>query len=262
MVTIPHDRPRTRFRTVTAPTVGAVVAALACASPALCQKPGDVVKNMQTLYKSAHTYQGTIKQNQSGSTPQGQAFTLSQTQAVTFTQPNKIRIQVSVAASGIAAAMNGATKTVISDGTTIYQYDPKKQVYSRQPVSATMTPLIGAARAALIDFDLAGAKMLSKTSVGGHTAAVIEVSPDTSKLTPEQRKTALSQMKPIDLTIDTVSFALLRIGSPHKPAVVELSNQVFNAPINGVQFAFTPPPGAKLYTPPTGPTPGAAGGTP
>jgi outer membrane lipoprotein-sorting protein len=253
MVTPPTDRHRDGFRVMTAATVGAVLVALTCSSsPALGQKPGDIVRNMQSLYKNARTYQGTIKQNVSGNTPQGQAFTFSQTQLVTFNQPNKIHIQINIIGTGAVASMNGTSKTIISDGKTMYQYDPKKQLYSKQAAPPITTPLVGAAQAALFALDLTKAKLVSSVTVGHRNAVVIEVVPDISKVPEAQRAEFLKKVKPVDLTIDATTFYLLRIGPPSKPPIVELSNQVINGSVSGSAFTFTPPPGSKLYTPPAG----------
>ncbi|MCW3098900.1 MAG: Outer rane lipoproteinsorting protein [Chthonomonadaceae bacterium] len=260
MVTPSTDRHRAGFRVMTAATVGAVLIALTCSSPALGQKPGDIVRNMQSLYKNAKTYHGTIKQDLRGNTQQGQAFTLSQTQVVTFSRPNRIHIHIDVTGTGAAAAMNGTSKTVVSDGKTMYQYDPKKQIYARQAAPATVTPLIGAAQAALFGLDLTKARSVSNVTVGGRSAVVIEVVPDITKVPEARRAEFLKKVKPIDLTIDATTYALLRIGAPSKPPVVELSNQVFNGSVSGSEFTFTPPPGAKLYTPPAGTKGNAAGG--
>ncbi len=247
------------FRSLTVATVGAALSALTCSLPAQGETPGDTVKRMQALYNNASSYKGTMKQSQSGKNQQGQPFSVSQKQVVTFSKPNKLHVQADMTATGAAAKANGTSNTIVSDGKTVYEYLPKKQLYAKQPAPPKMKPLVGTSQFALIDFDIANAKQISSVTVNGRRAVVIEVTPDISKVPADKRAEALKSVKPIDLTIDATSYALLRISPPKLPPLVELSDQVFNAPVPGSTFAFTPPAGAKLYTPPP-PTGGPAQG--
>lgn len=246
------------FRSLTVATVGVALGALTCSLPALGQTPGDTVKRMQALYNNANSYTGTMKQSQTGKNQQGQAYSVSQNQVVKFSKPNKFHVQVAMTGTGAAVQVNGTSQTIVSDGKTVYQYDPKNHLYAKQTAPAKTKPLVGVAQFALIDFDLAHAKQLSNVTVNGRKAVVIEVSPDISKVPAEKRAEALKAVKPIDLTIDATSYVLLRVSPPAQPPIVELSNQVFNAAVAGSAFTFTPPAGAKLYTPP----PPSAGGAP
>jgi hypothetical protein len=135
----------------------------------------------------------------------------------------------------------------------MYRYEAKSKMYAKVPAQPKIPPLVGTVGVALAPFDLASAKVTSSATVGGRSAYVIQASIAQPSAAPPG---SAPQKIVIVLTIDKGNFNLLRVGPVTQPSALELSDQVFNAPLSASTFAFTPPPGSKLAPPPSAPMPG------
>ncbi len=243
---------RAGFRVTIAAIFGAIVTGLTCSTPALGQQPGEIIKKMQALYTNASSYQAIIKQTQSGKSPRGN-YAYTSTSTLKYRRPNQLLVKVTVTASGALAAANGSSSLIVSDGKTMYRYEAKSKMYAKVPAQPKIPPLVGTVGVALAPFDLASAKVTSSATVGGRSAYVIQASIAQPSAAPPG---SAPQKIVIVLTIDKGNFNLLRVGPVTQPSALELSDQVFNAPLSASTFAFTPPPGSKLAPPPSAPMPG------
>ena len=146
------------FRVMIAASSVAVLAGLTSSIAASGQSAGDTIKRMQALYNTASTYQGTVKELQSGKSQQGQPFTATRSYAIKFKRPNMVKVLITVSGTGAAAVLNGTSMLTVLDGKTAYQYNEKTKQYLKQPAPPKVPILVSTAQAGLIPYDLSSAK--------------------------------------------------------------------------------------------------------
>lgn len=204
-----------------------------------------VLKKMLALYQNARTYHGTITMQQAGAAKDGKQYSLIQIQEISFKRPNLVRVQIKLSGTGAAANVSGQSRLTTSDGKMQYQYIPSQRMYAKGPAQATLPPPFPAT----LKLDMTTAKMLSGTSLDGHSVFMVQAQ---GALPPNVPADKLAQAKAaltFDFAIDKSNYYLLRF-TPGKQKPIVLSNQSVNGSIADSVFTFVPPAGSKLYTPP------------
>jgi outer membrane lipoprotein-sorting protein len=239
------------------------------ALPALCALflPGavhadpqaeSILKKMQTLYQTAKTYKGTIKSNQHGKGPDNKPISRNITQEIRYKAPNLFYIRVSISGGTGAGAAGNGSQTVACDGKNIYQYISTRNQYVKQAAPAT-APKLGPMG---FNFPLNNAKMLPASSVSGRPVYMIQIERPMPPNVPANQQAKVKPLLKVNLAVDKSNYYLLRISAANGENATDFVDQTVNGSLSDSSFAFVPPAGATLFTPPAQPAPGAPGGAP
>jgi len=243
------------------------------------ENAGDILKKMAENYTKAKSYQASITTTQSGKTPQGKAFTVTQTEHILYQSPNLFHKSVKATGSGPAMTSQFteqlATRQgeIYSDGKSATMYVPAKKMYQKQPVppNVLIAQLVDLLRLVPGSTRPGLALLPTPATVKGRRAYVIELKPvPPPNMKPEDKKKYDEGLKAFKqyprFMIDKQNYNLLEYSmvTSTGTALVDLTSQVFGAPLPASAFTFTPPAGAKEFkAPPPGPRPGGApGGAP
>jgi len=244
-----------------------VAAALLCAggsAAVAADQTQDVMRKMGDVYRNAKSFSGsvTIRQNLKG--PDGKPASVKTDQQVKYKSPNLFAVVIKINVKQGTGKNQSVAQTLISDGKTLYNWLPARKQYMKHPSppSVPFPLLLQNIKLAIIPdptHPVEGARMVSPTTLQGHSAYVVEIVTPANKLPagmpPAQKAMALV---PVHLMIDKQNYHLLRVSKSGggMSLQIDFGPQTVNGAIPQSAFTFHPPAGAKEAVQPTAPTPG------
>jgi outer membrane lipoprotein-sorting protein len=219
--------------------------------------PQDILKKMQAVYHDAHTYEGAITMKVTGKEQDGKVTMVTNVEQLKYKGPNLFAMQRTISASGpLAARFSNMKAALISDGKTVYNYNPSTKEYMKAPAPAKV-PLEKLMERMMPPSDLTKATLLPPTTVQGRPAYVINI--------PIATTPGGKEPKAFQYTIDRQNYLALKIVMVGGTSGLEidLDGQTVGSSIPASAFVFTPPAGAVEKKPPTpaaGQVPAPSGG--
>jgi outer membrane lipoprotein-sorting protein len=230
----------------------------------------DVMRKMGDVYRNAKSFSGSVAIRQNLKGPDGKPVSVTTDQQIKYKSPNLFAVVMNVHVKQ-GSGNRAVSQTIISDGKTLYNWMPAMKQYAKHPAPPAVTfPVL------LVNLKLAvvpdptkpvdGARLVSPTTVQGHSAYVVEIVPTKLPANLPAAQKALAKI-PVRLVIDKQNYHLLRVSKSGGGASLEIvfGPQTFNSSIASSAFHFHPPAGAKEAPPmPTMPggTPPGAGAIP
>ncbi len=236
------------------------LSSLANALPSRAEDAASIVKKVSDRYLNAKSFQGVIMTHQSMTGANGQAATVDATQTVYVQLPGKYRFDVKAKGTGGAANASKNDHSMISDGKTLSVYYPasKQYIQNLAPKDFSMKQIVGSLLPQLDAFTPAG---VSEGVANGQPTFIVLMKMQMPKnlpaqVTAEQKKQIednLRKSKPVKVIVNKRDYSLVEVvinGGAGKDLNIVISQQSFDKPIPASRFQFTPPAGAKLFTPP------------